>query len=71
MEMAEDPQKNTINKSHGNMKPSEISYPTTANTRYSNTPDYDLKSHLLKMIEAFKMKLINLLRKYRKIQSNK
>ena len=42
----------------------------TASTGYPNTPeeqDYDLKSHLMKMIEAFKEDIIIPLKKYRKI----
>ena len=55
--MAKGPQKNTINKSQGNMAPSEHSYPTTPSPGYPNTTktqENDLKSNLIKMIEAFK-----------------
>jgi hypothetical protein len=59
--------KTRINKSHGNIQLSDNRYLTTTNNEYPNNRNYDLKSNLLKMIESFKMKLINLLRKYRKI----
>jgi hypothetical protein len=52
--------KNTINKSQGNMGPPEPSYGTTASPGYSNTAEAqenDLKSNLMKMIEAFKEKM--------------
>jgi hypothetical protein len=48
--------KNTVNWSQGNMESSELSYPDTAIPGYPNiakTQD-DLKSNLIKMIEAFK-----------------
>jgi hypothetical protein len=49
--------KNTINKSQGNMPLPEPSFPTTAsyeNFHTSESQENDLKSNLMKMIEAFK-----------------
>lgn len=72
--MAKSPQKNTINKSLGNVTPSEHRYPTTANSGYPNTTKEqgnDLKSTLVKMTEAFKRKCIYPLKIYRKIQLNR
>ena len=55
--MFKGPQKNTINKSQGNIKPSKHSYPTTASPGYPNKTKAqvnDLKSNHIKMIETFK-----------------
>jgi hypothetical protein len=56
------------------MVSSEPTSPTTASPRYPYTPEAlenDLKSNLIKMIQPLKRELINSLKKYRKIQSNK
>lgn len=48
---------NIINRSQYNMAPSEPSSPTSASPGYASTPQEqgcDLKSHPLKMIQAFK-----------------
>lgn len=66
--------KNIINRSQYNMAPSEPSSPTTSSPGYPNPTeeqDYDIKSHLMKMIEFFKENINKLLKKHRKIQSNK
>jgi hypothetical protein len=45
------------------MAPSEPSSPTTASPGYYNKPEEqncDLKSHLMKMIEAFKEDIVSL-----------
>lgn len=61
-----------INKSHGNMKSSENSYPTTAIQGYSNTHlTMTLNLIFWKLSRPLKMKLINPLHKYRKIQWNR
>jgi len=55
--MAKGPRKKTINESQGNVTPPENSYSTTARLGYPNTTEAeenDLKSNLIKMIEAFK-----------------
>ena len=55
--MAKGQCKNTINKSLYNMAPSEHSSPITARPGYAKQSEeqgYDLKSHLMKMFEAFK-----------------
>jgi hypothetical protein len=54
--MAKGKLKNTINRSQYNMAPSEPSSPTTVSPGYPNTleeQDCDLKSLLMKMIQAF------------------
>jgi hypothetical protein len=59
-QMAKVPQKNTINKSQGNMTPSEYSYLTTASTANPNTTkaqENDFKSSLIKMTGVFKEKM--------------
>lgn len=59
-QMDKDQQKNTINKSKGYMAPSEPRCPTTASPWYTNTTtaqEDDLKSKLIKEIEAFKEKV--------------
>lgn len=51
---------NTVNRIQCSMAQSEPSFPTTAITRYPNTPeeqDCDHKSLLMKMIEAFKKEM--------------
>lgn len=61
------------NTSQGNMALQEPRYPITASPEYSNIPEEhnDLNSHLVKMIEIIKEEMINPLKKYRKIQSNR
>ena len=49
-------------------------FPTIASLRYPNTPekqDNDLKSHLMKMIEAFKEDINNSLKEIKRTQINK
>ena len=49
--------KNISNRNQDYLASSEPSSPTTANPGYPNTPekqDYDLKSHLMMMVEDFK-----------------
>jgi hypothetical protein len=51
--------RNTINKSQGNLSSPETSFPTTASSEHSKTPeekDIELNSHILKMIESLKRK---------------
>ena len=53
--------KNISNRNQGYLESSEPSSPTTVSPGYPNTPgkqDFDLKSHLMIMIEDFK-KVIN------------
>ena len=55
------------------MAPPELSYPTTASPGYPNPVkalEDDLKSNLVKGIEAFKEDMNKSLKKYRTIQSN-
>jgi hypothetical protein len=55
--MLKEQHKNTINKSKGNMVPPDPSYPPITNPEYPNeteAQEKDLKSNLIKMIEAFK-----------------
>ena len=62
--------KNISNSNQGYLTSSEPSSPTTASPGYSNTPekeDYDLKSHLMMMIEDFKKDINNSLKE---IQEN-
>jgi hypothetical protein len=62
--------KNISNRNQDYLASSELSPPTTANPGYPNTPekqDYDLKSHLMMMIEEFKMDINNSLKE---IQEN-
>lgn len=68
--MGKDQHKKIPNKSKGNMTSAEPSYPITASPGYPNTDksqDY-LKNNIIK-IEAFEDKQMNLLKKYRKINS--
>jgi hypothetical protein len=56
--MAKGQDKNT-NKSQGDMTPLEQSYPTTASPGFPNTTkeqENDLKSNLLKMVDALRRK---------------
>jgi hypothetical protein len=49
--------KNISNRNQGHVTSSEHSSPTTNSSGYPNTPekqDYDLKSHLMMMVEDFK-----------------
>jgi hypothetical protein len=55
--MARVKHKNISSRSQYTLAPSEPSSSTTGSPRYPNMPekqDNDLKSHLMKMIEAFK-----------------
>ena len=57
--------KNITYRSQCNMASSKWNSSMTASTGYPNTPeeqDYDLKSHLMKMIEAFKEEINNSLK---------
>jgi len=68
--MAKSSRKNTMNKNLGNMTPSEHKYPTIANPGYPNTTKEqgnDLKSNLVKMIEAFKEEMY---KSFKEIQEN-
>jgi hypothetical protein len=58
-----------INKSQGNMAPSEPSYPASANPGYPNTTKAqdDLKCNLIKRIKTFKL-VIN--KSFKEIQGN-
>jgi hypothetical protein len=50
--------KNIINRSQSKMAPSEPSSLTRANPKYLNTPEeQEFKSHLMKMIKAFKKEI--------------
>jgi hypothetical protein len=67
--MAKGQFKNTINKSQGNMTPTEPSYPTTASPEYPNTPESqesNFKSNLIKMTEVFKEEINKALKKIQK-----
>jgi hypothetical protein len=70
--MAKGPQKNKINKSQGNMTPSEDSYHSVAITRYSNTTkvgENDIKHNFIKMIESIKEEINKSLKEiYKKIK---
>ena len=64
--------KNISNKNQGYLTSSEQSSPTTGSPENTNTPekkDFDIKSHLMMMIEDFK-KDITPLKKYRTTQLN-
>ena len=68
--MTRDKHKNINNRTQYNPASSEPNFPTTASPGYPNTPkkqDSDLKSHLMKMIEAFKEDINNSLKE---IQEN-
>jgi hypothetical protein len=55
--------KNIIKGSQCNMVPSALSVPTIVSLAYPNKPEeQDLKSHLMKMIEAFKEDINNSLK---------
>lgn len=61
-------------RSTNNMTPSEPSSPNTASPGYLNTPeekDCDCKSHLAKMIEAFKKDINNFLKEIQENPTNK
>lgn len=60
--------KSTINKSQHSMAPPEPSYPTIITTGYPNIHEVkeNVKSNLMKVLESFKRKQINL-KKYREI----
>ena len=61
---------NISNRKQGYMASSETSSPTTVNPGYPRTPekqDFDLKSHLMMVIEEFKKDINNSLRE---IQEN-
>jgi hypothetical protein len=67
--MAKGKGKNISNRNQGYLASSESSSPTTASPEYLNTPekqDYDLKSHLMIMIEDFKEDI----KKYRRTWIN-
>jgi hypothetical protein len=69
--MAKGKCKNINNRNQDYLASSEPSSPTTANPGYPNTPekqDFDLKSHLMMMIEDFKKDINNSLKE---IQENK
>jgi hypothetical protein len=71
--MVEGKQKNISNRSQCNLAPLKSSS-TTVSPGYPNTHekrDSDLKSHLMKMIEAFKEDIKPPLKKYRKTQANR
>jgi hypothetical protein len=62
--------KNISNRNQGYLALSEPSSPTTGSPGYPNIPekqDSDLKSHLMMMIETFKMNINNSLKE---IQEN-
>ena len=49
--------KNEINRTQGNTRSAELCFPATTNPRYPNeteAQEENLKSNLIKMIEAFK-----------------
>ena len=55
--MVKDSQNNKINRNQSDKTPSEHGYTTTASPRYPNidkAQENDIKSCLIKMIEAFK-----------------
>ena len=57
IQIAKGPQKDTINKGHSHMTPLEHTYMSVVSPGYPNTTkaqENDLKSNLIKMIEAFK-----------------
>jgi hypothetical protein len=60
--MAGGKHKNISNRNQGYLASSEPSSPTTVSSGYPNTPekqDFDLKSHLMTMIEdIFKMSIL-------------
>jgi hypothetical protein len=63
--------KNIVNRSQCTMAPSELSFPTTANPGYPNTPkgqDCALKSYLMKIIEDLKDDINKSLKEIRKTQ---
>ena len=62
-------QENISNRSQCDLAGSEHTSSTTASSGYSDTSekqDSDLKSHLLKMMEAFKENINSSLKKYRR-----
>ena len=66
-------EKSRINTSEDNISPPEPNYPLTSSSEYFNiaeAQENDLKSNLIKMIEAFKEE-INPLKTYRKILLNR
>ena len=68
--MAKGKNKNISNRNQDYLASWEHSSPATVNYGYPNTPekqDYDLKSHLMMMIEEFKMDINNSLKE---IQEN-
>ena len=70
--MAKGKGKNISNKNQGYLASSEQSSPTTGSPENTNTPekkDFDIKSHLMMMIEDFKND-ITALKKYRTTQLN-
>jgi hypothetical protein len=61
---------NILSKSQATKASSKPSCPSIANPAYPDTPaeqENDLKSHCIKMVEAFKEE-INSLKKYKKMQ---
>jgi hypothetical protein len=68
--MAKDKCKNKSNKSQYGSTSPKPSSPTTPSLQHSNIPkeqDFDLKSYLMKMIEAFKENINNT---HKEIQEN-
>jgi hypothetical protein len=66
--------KNINNGNQCHLAPSEPSSLTTASAGYPNTTEkqyYDLKSHLMKMIEDSEEDINNCLKKYRRTQINR
>jgi hypothetical protein len=71
-QMAKGKCKNTLSNSQCNIAPSEPNSPTTSSPGYPNTPEeqnYDLKSHLMKMIEVFNKEINKMFLK--EIQENR
>ena len=63
--MVRDKVKNISNRNQGYLASSELSFSTTVSTEYPNTQekqDYDLKSHLMMMIEDLKKDINNSLK---------
>jgi hypothetical protein len=60
-------------KSQDNLTPSDQSYGTIASSGYptiTQAQENDLKSNLIKIIDAFKEEINKSLKNYKKIQSN-
>jgi hypothetical protein len=69
--MAKGKLKNISNRNQDYLASSEPSSANTANTNIPEKQDSDLKSHLMMMIEEFKKKINNPLKKNKRTQANR